>query len=154
NVITINLPPLRERREDIATLANYFLAQLNARFDRNVPPLPKDVIEQLVTKPWRGNIRELENLIARYTIMGSVEHILGESQPKRSAIPAGLKLSPDGTISLKHIARQAVREMESNLILQVLRDNKWNRRKAAQVLNISYRALIYKIQEAGLAHKG
>jgi two-component system, NtrC family, response regulator AtoC len=59
----------------------------------------------------------------------------------------------DGTISLKHIAKQAVREMESNVILQVLRENKWNRRKAANVLNISYRALIYKIQEAGLAQR-
>ena len=64
-----------------------------------------------------------------------------------------IQLSADGTIPLKRIAKQAVREMESNLILKVLRDNKWNRRKAAEVLNISYRALIYKIQEAGLSQK-
>jgi two-component system, NtrC family, response regulator AtoC len=153
NVITINLPPLRDRREDIARLANYFLGQLNVRFDRNAPPLPEEAIENLTSKPWRGNIRELENLMARYTIMGSLDSITTDSQPKRPTIPGGLKLSPDGTVSLKHIAKQAVRELESNLILQVLRDNRWNRRKAAQVLNISYRALIYKIQEAGLAQK-
>jgi transcriptional regulator with PAS, ATPase and Fis domain len=64
-----------------------------------------------------------------------------------------MKLSIDGTVSLKAIAKQAVREMESNVILQVLRKNKWNRRKAANALNISYRALIYKIQEAGLAQR-
>ena len=150
NVILINLPPLRERREDIVPLANYFLTELNARFDRNAPPFPEEVIEHLSSRPWRGNIRELENLVARYAIMGSLDSIIADAQPKRGN---ALKLSPDGTVSLKHIAKQAVREIESNLILQVLRDNRWNRRKAAQILNISYRALIYKIQEAGLSHK-
>lgn len=153
NVITINLPPLRERREDVVPMANYFLMQLNARFDRNAPPFPEEVIEHLASKPWRGNIRELENMIARYAIMGSLDSIVTDSQPKRSALHTAMKLSGDGTVSLKHIAKQAVREMESNLILQVLKDNRWNRRKAAQVLNISYRALIYKIQEAGLSQK-
>jgi two-component system response regulator AtoC len=150
NVITINLPPLRERREDIVALAEYFLGQLNARFERNAPPLPEEVIETLAAREWRGNIRELENVMARYAIMGSLDGVLAESKVRRSA---PMKLSANGTVSLKHIAKQAVRELESNLILQVLRDNKWNRRKAAQALNISYRALIYKIQEAGLSQK-
>jgi two-component system response regulator AtoC len=153
NVITIKLPPLRERREDIVTLADYFLQQLNARFERNAPPLPEEIIENLTSRAWRGNIRELENLVARYAIMGSLDSIIADSVPKRSSMPTTTKVSPDGTVSLKLIAKQAVREIESNLILQVLRDNKWNRRKAAQALNISYRALIYKIQEAGLSQK-
>jgi two-component system, NtrC family, response regulator AtoC len=154
NVITINLPPLRERREDIAVLAEYFLKQLNERFERSAPSLPAEVMEAMTRKEWRGNIRELENLLARYAILGSLEGIVAEPAAKRLApAPAPVKLSPEGRVSLKHIAKQAVREMESNLILQVLRDNKWNRRKAAQVLNISYRALIYKIQEAGLSQK-
>jgi two-component system response regulator AtoC len=152
NVITINLPPLRERREDIVPLMEYFLAQLNVRFERNAPPLPWDMVEALGSREWRGNIRELENLMARYAIMGSLDSALGEPLARRPSI-APIRVSPDGKISLKHIAKQAVREMESNVILQVLRDNKWNRRKAAQVLNISYRALIYKIQEAGLSQK-
>jgi two-component system response regulator AtoC len=151
NVITVNLPPLRERREDILPLAEYFLRQVNARFERNAPPLPAEVIESLASRDWRGNIRELENLMARYAIMGSLDSVIAESHAKHS--PPPLRIAADGKISLKHIAKQAVREMESNLILQVLRDNKWNRRKAAQVLNISYRALIYKIQEAGLSQK-
>jgi two-component system response regulator AtoC len=151
NVITINLPPLRERREDIAPLTEYFLGQLNVRFERDTPPLPWEVVENLASREWRGNIRELENLMARYSIMGSLDNAMGEPLARRPLAP--LKLSPDGKVSLKHIAKQAVREMEGNVILQVLRDNKWNRRKAAQVLNISYRALIYKIQEAGLSQK-
>ena len=151
NVVTINLPPLRERREDIPGLANYFLEHSNAWFEREAPPFPNDVMQAFTHKNWRGNIRELENLVARYAIMGVLEGVESETSLKRP--PNSMKLSLDGTVSLKHIAKQAVREMESNVILQVLRENKWNRRKAANVLNISYRALIYKIQEAGLAQR-
>ena len=152
NVVTIHLPPLRERREDIATLAEYFLGQLNARFERNAPAFPEGVMETLEHKEWRGNIRELENLVARYAIMGSLDAVRMETNAKHFW-NAPVKRSPDGKISLKHIAKEAIREMESNVILRVLRDNKWNRRKAAQALNISYRALIYKIQEAGLSQR-
>jgi two-component system response regulator AtoC len=152
NVVTINLPPLRERREDIPALADFFLAQLNARFEREAPPFPDEVIEAFEHKEWRGNIRELENLVARYAIMGAIDMLAPEATLRRPSM-SPVKLSADGTVSLKHIAKQAVREMESNVILQVLRENKWNRRKAANVLNISYRALIYKIQEAGLAQR-
>jgi two-component system response regulator AtoC len=151
NVVTINLPPLRERREDIPGLANYFLEQLNARFEREAPPFPDEVMEAFTHKDWRGNIRELENLVARYAIMGVLDGVESGTSLKRPS--NAMKLSVDGIVSLKHIAKQAVREMESNVILQVLRENKWNRRKAANVLNISYRALIYKIQEAGLAQR-
>jgi two-component system response regulator AtoC len=152
NVVTLNLPPLRERREDIPALANYFLGQTNARFERDAPAFPEEVIEAFAHREWRGNIRELENMVARYAIMGALDVVTTESALRRPSMNP-LKLSLDGTVSLKHIAKQAVREMESNVILQVLRENKWNRRKAANVLNISYRALIYKIQEAGLSHR-
>jgi two-component system response regulator AtoC len=151
NVVTLNLPPLRERREDVLALANYFLAQTNARFERDAPAFPEEVINAFTHREWRGNIRELENLVARYAIMGALDVVTTESALRRPISP--LKLSLDGTVSLKHIAKQAVREMESSVILQVLRENKWNRRKAASVLNISYRALIYKIQEAGLSQR-
>jgi len=152
NVVTIHLPPLRERREDIGPLAEFFLQQLNARFERTTRPFPPQVLETLEQKEWRGNIRELENLVARYSILGSLDALEGETTFKKySSLP--VNISGDGRISLKNIAKQAIREMETNVILQVLRDNKWNRRKAAQALNISYRALIYKIQGAGLSHR-
>jgi two-component system response regulator AtoC len=152
NVITINLPPLRERREDIVTLVRYFLEQSNARFERNAPPLPAEVIRAFEQREWRGNIRELENLVARYAILGSPDELLAETGARRARVTP-LKVARDGTVSLKAIAKHAVREVENNFILQVLRENKWNRRKAAQALNISYRALIYKIQEAGFCDK-
>lgn len=153
NIITIKLPTLRERREDIAMLAEHFREQFNARFERNAPPVPEEVIESLEQKEWNGNIRELENLVARYTILGSLDVGGLAATPSRRAPLMASRMTSEGVIPLKHIAKQAVREMESNVILRVLRDNKWNRRKAAQVLNISYRALIYKIQEAGLSQR-
>jgi len=152
NVVTIQLPPLRERNEDIGPLAEYFLRQLNARYERNTRPFPADVLEMFKHQEWRGNIRELENLVARYSIMGSLDAIRPETHRMSLAAPS-LKIAAGSGVSLKHVAKQAIREMESNVILRVLRENKWNRRKAAQVLNISYRALIYKIQEAGLSQR-
>ena len=152
NVVTVHLPPLRERREDIGPLAEYFLHLLNARYERNTRPFPAEILEMLKHQEWRGNIRELENLVARYAIMGSLDAIKPETHRMSLAAPS-LKIATGSGVSLKHVAKQAIREMESNVILRVLRENKWNRRKAAQVLNISYRALIYKIQEAGLSQR-
>src|SRR5713101_731201 len=152
NVISINLPSLRERREDIALLADYFLGQLNARFEQSTPAFSEENMESLSNREWRGNIRELENVVARYSILGSLDTVEPERPPRRSSMAAH-RVGLDGTIPLKRIAKQAVREMEGNLILNALRENKWNRRKAALALNISYRALIYKIREAGLSPK-
>jgi two-component system response regulator AtoC len=152
NVISIKLPSLRERREDVAMLANYFLEQLNERFERDTPPLSEDNIESLSGMEWRGNIRELENVVARYAILGSLD-MAEQERPARRPPAAMYRGGADGTIPLKRIAKQAIREMEGNLILNALRENRWNRRKAAVALNISYRALIYKIREAGLSPK-
>jgi two-component system, NtrC family, response regulator AtoC len=152
NVITIHLPPLRERREDIATLASYFLRQLNAKFERNTPPFPQEILEMFTHKEWRGNIRELENLVARYSIIGSLDSVKAENALKHFIAPVA-KQQRDAAISQKRMAKQTIRAMENDMILKVLRENRWNRRKAAEVLNISYRTLIYKIQEAGLSQK-
>ena len=119
---------------------------------REAPPFSEEMLHAFTHQEWRGNVRELENLVARYAILGGLDPVATDRTLRRPSFTP-LKVSVDGTISLKHIAKQAVREMESNVILQVLRENKWNRRKAATVLNISYRALIYKIQEAGLSQK-
>jgi len=153
NVISINLPSLRDRHEDVALLAEYFLRQLNARFERDTPPFSQESLDNLSSREWRGNIRELENVVARYAILGSLDTAEPE-MPPRPPRTAAYRVGVDGTIPLKRIAKQAIREMEGNLILNALRENKWNRRKAAQALNISYRALIYKIREAGLSPKG
>jgi two-component system, NtrC family, response regulator AtoC len=153
NVISICLPRLRDRREDIPLLAEFFRDQFNSRFERNQPPLPLEIVDALSKKEWRGNIRELENVVARYTILGSVDILIPE---KRLGASSENQLGGDGqnVKPLRAITKQAIREMESNLILKTLQENRWNRRKTAMALSISYRALIYKIREAGLASKG
>ena len=113
------MPSLRERREYIGLLADYFLRQLNARFDRNTPPIPEEILESLENREWRGNIRELENLVARYAILGSLDAATTDRAP-RSGAWSPRRITADGTIPLKHIAKQAVREMEGTLILAAL----------------------------------
>lgn len=153
NVVTICLPKLRDRREDILPLAKYFLELYNFRFQRNAPVFSREINESLENWDWPGNIRELENRIARYVILES-EDLASATIRVRTKPPAPAQVvSRDGTIPLKQIAKQAVREMERDLILKVLQANHWNRRKAAEILKISYRALLYKIRNADLAAK-
>jgi two-component system response regulator AtoC len=100
---------------------------------------------------WPGNVRQLENVVKRYVILGSVEVIANELQ---HTPPSDHDLIPEipanGTIHLKELTRQAVRKIERSIILKVLQNHQWNRKKAARTLNISYRALLYKLKEAGL----
>jgi two-component system response regulator AtoC len=154
NVISVYMPPLRERREDIPVLVDYFLSFFNQRFQRNAPPFSRDVVQFFHSRDWPGNIRELENAVARYVILGSEDALRNEMIEKRStASSISFEAAEDGSIPLKSIAKQAIREMERSLILRVLQANHWNRRKTATVLKISYRALLYKIRQAGLPPK-
>ncbi len=152
NVITITLPSLRERREDIPYLVEYLRNQFNRRFERDAAPLSQETVNVLQQRDWPGNVRELENSIARYVVLGSEETFYGERVNRH---PAQIVYEPnaEGHIPLKHIAQQAIRRMEHDVILRVLQANHWNRRKAAQVLKISYRALLYKVRQAGLPAK-
>src|SRR5437660_6476123 len=98
---------------------------------------------------WPGNIRELENLIKRYVILGSEDVISADLAPQRTDF-FNAEIPVDGQISLKKLTRQAVRELERKVILKVLQNHHWNRKKTARALSISYRALLYKIRDAGL----
>lgn len=152
NVISITLPSLRERREDIPYLAEYIREQCNRRFKREVPPLSRETLQVLQNREWPGNVRELENSIARYVVLGTEETFYSEHFERKSA-KASYEPLPDGNIPLKRIAQQVTRRTERDLILKVLQANHWNRRKTAEVLKISYRALLYKVRQAGLPPK-
>jgi two-component system, NtrC family, response regulator AtoC len=150
NVVHLHLPNLRDRSDDIELLSNYFLSHFNARFERNVPPISRSLLHDFQNHHWPGNIRELENRIARYVIFGADDSLDIRPLARRSK-PIPIAAVADGSIPLKRIAKQAVRELERSVILGVLQANRWNRRKTAEDLKISYRALIYKIREAGLS---
>src|SRR5271170_4500742 len=152
NVISITLPSLRERREDIPYLVEYLRAQFNRRFQREAPPLSRETVHLLQQREWPGNVRELENCLARYVVLGSEESFYAE-RTEKAPVHFNYETNADGNIPLKHIAQQVTRNMERDVILKVLQANHWNRRRTAEVLKISYRALLYKVRQAGLPAK-
>ena len=152
NVVRIKVPRLRERRDDIPLLAEYFFDLFQNKFEIEAEPLSHEMVQYLQNLDWPGNIRELSNSIARHVLIGAEASIQEVVVQKRVS---GMPLRPireDG-VSLKSISKEAVRAVERNVILEALRSNHWNRRKAAEALKISYRALIYKIRDAGFAGK-
>lgn len=152
NVVNIQLPPLRQRREDIPTLVSYFLQHYRLKYQSDVPPLSPLVMQLLEQHHWPGNVRELENMIERYVILGSEESI-GNELLSWDAAPTVPQIPDDGTVPLKVLTRQVVQELERKVILRVLEANRWNRKRSARALCISYRALLYKIRAAGLPPK-
>ena len=149
NVVTLQLPRLRQRKEDIPELVDYFFQSYSEAYRRQTRPPSAQFLQLLQNYEWPGNIRELENVIRRYVLLRSEETIIAElvNQGQR---PLNPEILPDASISLKKVTRQAVQELEAELILKFLEANQWNRKRVARALNISYRALLYKIKGAGL----
>jgi two-component system, NtrC family, response regulator AtoC len=159
NVIEIRIPPLRERREEIPALTEDFRRRFNVQYGRSVE-IPQETIRVFLDYHWPGNIRELENAIKRIVVLGSARPVhqeiagnLGRGvKPAATAAPtaATTMATADTMISLKEIARQAARDAERVAIKEVLDRVHWNRAKAARLLQISYKALLYKIVQCGL----
>lgn len=149
NVVNIQLPSLRERAADIPVICDYLRDVYSEKFNRPTKPLSSRKLDMMQRYHWPGNIRELENLVKRYVILGSEDAItldLTAGSPT-SFIP---DVPVNGSVSLKKVTRQAMREFESKIILKILQAHNWNRKRAASALNISYRALLYKLKEAGV----
>ncbi len=149
NVVNVTLPPLRDRLVDIPQLADYFLQHHNDKYNAKARPLSLNALSMMQSYSWPGNVRELENLIKRYVILGTEETITSELLSRNQAqfrptIPS------DGNLSLKKVTKEAVREVERQVILRALQAHNWNRKQAAKALGISYRAMLYKIRDAGL----
>src|SRR6201982_3871205 len=149
NVVNLALPPLRERRGDIEDLVVYFLDYYNRKYNCRAKALSVELMAVLQKYHWPGNSRELENLMKRYVILGS-EEVISSDLVTREQEYFNPEINVDGPISLKKLTRQATREMERKVILKVLQAHHWNRKQAAKALSISYRALLYKIRDAGL----
>ena len=152
NVARMELPALRLRIEDVPQLAMYFYERLRKRHQSSAAPVSPALLRLFGKHTWPGNIRELENLMERYVILGSEETIAGELA-NWEPVPVAPQLPTNGPIFLKNVTRKAVRELEGRIILSALQANCWNRKRAARDLRISYRALLYKIRQAGLPTK-
>jgi len=153
NVFEVVLPALSARREDIPTIVSYLLKRLSARFQREASTLESSKVRLLQNHEWRGNIRELENWISRYVLLGEDELWQELVAVKHQYSGVGPYELAEGSIPLKRIARQAGRAMSRELILRALQANHWNRRRTARDLKISYRTLLYEIREIGLPSK-
>jgi two-component system response regulator AtoC len=149
NVVTLGMPALRERIVDLPVLTDYFLASYNSEYHRRATPLSPVLMDQMQRYHWPGNIRELENVVRRYVILGTEDAIKLDGM---STWPMAMDFEfplEDG-ISLKRVTKKAVSELERKIILRVLEANQGNRTRTAKALNISYRALLYKIREVGV----
>jgi two-component system response regulator AtoC len=152
NAVTVQMPPLRRRAEDIPQLAEHLLAYHARIFRVNPAPLSRNVIRLMQRHEWPGNIRQLDNLIRSYALMGSEDALVAELvEEERPAARAVAEVDVTEPISLKLITKKATSELERQIILKVLKANNWNRQKTAKWLKISYRSLLYKLNDVGTA---
>jgi two-component system response regulator AtoC len=178
NVVTIHLPPLRDRREEIPIFLDFFLRKYTEYYGKQPPPFTEYAVSRMSEYNWPGNIRELENLVKRYVIVGNESQIIRELSTHKPLVPAwnaaaapvwGAKdaaanpakaaSSPEGgagSLSLLEIGRRAAMEAEREAIERVLNETRWNRRQTAKILKVSYKALLNKMklmEEQDLAKK-
>src|SRR5262249_36402177 len=151
-------PPLRERPEETPLLAGYFIERYSKAFKREGFALPRETMERLTRHSFPGNVRELENTIKRMIVLGdagfkasTVLDAAAAPGPGRGggAVPH----ARGGPASLRDISRKAAQAAERDAILRALEETQWNRLRAAKLLKMSYRSLLYKIKDAGLDRK-
>ncbi len=148
NGVCLRLPPLRERKEDITLLAEFFLSKHARRLGRTRPAVSRRTLDAFLNHSWPGNIRELENVVKKIVALGDEQLAVGELTSGTS----GAGKTEAVTVrshSLKVAARAASREAERELILEALTRTRWNRKRAAQELQISYKSLLYKLKQIG-----
>ena len=160
NVVSITIPPLRDRIEDVPLLVDYFLNRYNEQYHKNGPILSDATMETFLGYTWPGNVRELENMIKRIVVLGSEKAVLQEFQvqagPPPSPGPFAMEDFREITegladhCSLKEIGKRASQLAEKKVIEKVLQQTRWNRKETAGILQISYKALLYKMKENGL----
>ena len=155
NVVSIYLPPLRDRKEEIPFLIDYFLKKFNRQYGKAYPALSERTFQLFMDHDWPGNVRELENTTKRIVVLGSEEDILKSftigSQKEPPLKTEALSLPSPFSYSLKDVGKEAARNAEKELLKNILNQTHWNRKKAAKLLNISYKALLYKLKKYDLS---
>jgi two-component system response regulator AtoC len=147
NVITIDIPPLRERREDIPLLCSHFVDKYREKYKSSVQQLPKDLMETFMSFDWPGNIRQLENTVKRYLILPDSDMTFPAAKPEVAAPTTAPAHQP---LFLKEVGAHAAEQAERELVLRTLEQTNWNRKHAARILNISYKALRNKLKRWNL----
>jgi len=144
--VCLRIPPLRQRKEDVPHLMAFFLTKYSEKFRRPVPPLSAETHQLFCDYAWPGNLHELEAAARAIVAVGDESVAMDGLRALLTRSDAGQN---GGKVSLKAASRAASREAEKELILKVLTRTRWNRRRAAQELQISYKALLYKLKQIG-----
>ena len=162
NVVMVQLPPLRDRVDSVPLLVDHFLQMYSEQYGKDVAPLTPGTLKAMEEYPWPGNVRELENMVKRMVVLGNEQVVLQEIESRSTEetrevdAEAGADLlSPDLSeemgFDLKAISKRAAQFAEKRVIERVLQQTRWNRKEAAAKLQISYKALLYKMKENGLS---
>jgi two-component system response regulator AtoC len=164
NVVTVQLPPLRDRRDAIPLLVDHFLRKYNEQYRKEVKQLAPDTMNVFMRYHWPGNVRELENMVKRMVVLENEQAVLEEISLRDASRGNGreaaqgvdlegldAELAKGNGIDLKSIAKRAAQVAEKRVIERVLAQTRWNRKEAAERLQISYKALLYKMKENGLS---
>ncbi len=167
NVVSVHLPPLRERKEEIAYLVEYFLEKFNHQYNKTYRRLGESTLQRFYQYDWPGNIRELENIVKRIVVLDNEDVVLARPLPqdepawsspmpqtKPAPAAAGAGQPPSSGYSLKSVGKEAASHAEKELIRNILYQTHWNRKRAAELLQISYKALLYKIKKYDLNNDG
>ncbi|HTZ95086.1 MAG TPA: sigma-54 dependent transcriptional regulator [Terriglobales bacterium] len=154
NAFTLHVPPLRDRKEEIPILLKHFMAHQAERYARAPLPITPELLQACMDYHWPGNLRELGNFVKRYLVLGDEKMAINELRPKsdsNGAQFASAAANESGAGGLKSLARSAKDEAEAEAIAKALNQTNWNRKQAASLLKISYKALLYKIRQYGIA---
>lgn len=148
NGLQLRVPSLRERKEEIPLLLKQFVARAADSFGRPAPPITNRLIQACLRYSWPGNLRELQNMVKRYIVLGDEDLAISELSPtgQYPTAPA----SVEARSGLKSLVRSVKNEAEAAAISDALQGTNWNRKQAAKNLGISYKALLYKIRELNL----
>ena len=150
NVMSITLPPLRDRSAQVVPLSQYFFDLYKERYGKSVPSLSTEAIDILKQYRWPGNVRELENVIKRIVLFGEEAAILQIMKNNNHVEQHVNSSEVSGNLGLKELKKKAVEAAEIDVIQNALQGTHWNRKKAAKLLGVSYKGLLYKIQKYGL----
>jgi two-component system response regulator AtoC len=159
NVVNILVPPLSERRKEIPVFVDHFLNKYGKKYNYNVRPPSQQLMRVFMRHQWPGNIRELENVVQRLVVLGDEAAIVEELSSEIKKRKFSQKSNPEfrdrispvlPVLPLKEVSRRAAMQAEKAAIFKVLTKTNWNRRRAAKLLNISYKAILYKIKQYGL----
>jgi two-component system, NtrC family, response regulator AtoC len=145
NVITIDVPPLRERPEDILPLCHCFVERYRVKYRSSVTRLPQELEQAFLRYHWPGNVRQLENAVKRFLILPDLQHAFSELH-KPGIAREGATPAPAEKRSLKELSAGAAEKAEKEIVLRTLEEVNWNRKQAARQLNICYKSLLNKLR--------